>query len=226
MNTLRFGTYAGAAWALGSLMLIIFSIAGGSDASWVELDFRPLTWGTLLIANVLGLEYPFRQIALYAQYGFPIEPVLVAASLLLAFADGFVSGFLIALLYNLISIIREAGKPHPALYFGVAAGVMLGICSGLLALVGIEYGFLITSFDFTVRPVWALFTLVPDPGITAYTVLSDSYLYFPKSYIGALVWTGWGFTDGFIWGVVIAYIYLIARGLFRKEDRPSPITRI
>lgn len=226
MNTIRFGIYAGAAWTLGSLILIIFSVVGGLDASWVELDLRPVTWGALLIADALGFEYPFTQVALYAQYGFSIEPVLVAVSLVLAFVDGFVSGFLIAILYNLISIIREEGKPHPALYFGISAGVVLGICSGLLALVGIRYGFEITSFDFTVRPIWALFTYVPDPGAAAYTVLSDSYLYFPKSYLGVLAWTGWGFVDGFIWGVVVAFIYLIVRGLFRKEDRPSPITRI
>lgn len=226
MNTLRFGIYAGAAWALGSLILIIFSVVIGADASWVELDLRPLTWGALLVADALGLEYPFRQVALYAQYGFPVEPVLVAVSLALAFADGFVSGFLIAILYNLISIIREGGKPLPALYFGVASGVVLGICSGLLALAGIAYDFQITTFDFTVRPVWMLFTYVPDPGIAAYTALGDSYLYFPETYLGVLEWAGWGFVDGFIWGVVIAYIYLAARKLFRKKDTPSPITRI
>ncbi len=226
MNTLRFGIYAGAAWALVSLILIILSIAGGADASWVELDFRPLTWGTLLIADGLGFSSSFRQVALYAEYGLPIEPVLLAVSLLLAFADGFVSGFLIALLYNLISIIREGSKPLPALYFGIAAGIVLGICSGMLALVGIMYGFLITSFDFTVRPVWALFTLIPEPGSETYTALKDSYIYFPKQYAGALWWALWGFADGFIAGTVLAFIYTRTRALFQGEDTPSPITRI
>lgn len=212
MNTIRFGFYAGALWALVSLLLVIISLINGDSAAWVELDFRPLTESVMLIASAVGAESVFSPIILYAETGLPITPLHVSLSAILAFADGFASGFLIALFYNLISIIREGSKPLPALYFGIATGVVLGISSGLLALTGIEYGLKITSFDFTVRPVWGIFSVM-SATLTSESIeaIQRSYTYFPKTYSGAFVWTVWGFIDGLIGGLVISFIYFRLR---------------
>lgn len=209
MNTVRFGFYAGAVWALVSLILIIISLMNGDSTAWVELDFRPLTESVMLAASAFGGEPAFSRIILYAETGLPITPIHVALCVILAFGDGFASGFLIALLYNLISILREKSKPLPAMYFGVAAGIVLGISSGLLALTGIEYGINILSFDFTVRPVWGIFFALSGV-VTAESLdtLRQSYTYFPGTYSGALAWAGWGFIDGFIGGLAISFIYI------------------
>ncbi|MEQ9619811.1 MAG: hypothetical protein RIG61_11660 [Deltaproteobacteria bacterium] len=209
MNTLRFGLYAGAAWALVSLILVIISLMNGDTSAWVELDFRPLTESVMLVADAFGGESAFSRIILYAETGLPITPVHVALCAIIAFADGFASGFLIALLYNLISIIRENSKPLPAIYFGAATGVVLGISSGLLALTGIEYGLNIQSFDFTVRPVWGIFSALSGTAAAeSLETLRRSYIYFPGSYPGALAWAGWGFIDGFIGGLLISFVYV------------------
>ena len=212
MKTVRFGFYAGAAWALVSFILIIISLMNGDSTAWVELDFRPLTEIVMLSGSAFDVESAFSRIILYAETGLPLTPLHITLCLILAFADGFASGFLIALIYNLISIIREKSKPRRTIYFGVAAGIVLGVSSGLLALTGIKYDINILYFDFTVRPVWGIFFALSGlPTNESIETLRQSYTYFPSTYSGALAWAGWGFIDGFIGGLAISFIYLRLR---------------
>lgn len=196
------------------MALIEFSITGGTHMAWVELDFRPLTCAVMLIANALGQGEFFAPLVRFAEHGLPTDLSHVSGCLLLSFADGFVSGFLIAILYNLITIIRENSPARPALYFGIAAGIALGISSGLLALTVTEYGVQTESFDFTIRPLWLFFTFAPIEAGRAYAVFAvfrESYIYFPETRIGALWWALWGVIDGFVWGTILAYVYLRLR---------------
>lgn len=211
MNTVRFGIYTGTIWVLVSLALIEFSISGGSHTAWVELDFRPLTCAVMLVVNALGHGGFFAPLVQFAEYGLPTDLPHVAGCLLLSFIDGFVSGFLIAIFYNLITIIRENSPARPALYFGIAAGIVLSISSALLALTVTEYGMCIVSFDFTIRPLWLFFTFAPIEAGHAYAVLKESYILFPANLTGALWWALWGVIDGFVWGTILAYAYLRLR---------------
>jgi len=198
-------------WVLVSLALIEFSISGGSHTAWVELDYRPLTCAVMLIANAVGQGEFFTPLVQFAEHGLPTDLLHVAGCLPLSFADGFVSGFLIAVFYNLIAIVRESSPVRKALYFGTAAGIVLGISSGLLALTVIDYVMGIESFDFTIRPLWLFFTFAPIEAGRAYEVLKESYIFFPANRTGALWWALWGIVDGFFWGTIIAYAYLKLR---------------
>jgi hypothetical protein len=213
MKILRFSLYAGIIWALVSLVLITASILAGDRMAWVELDFRTLTCTVLLAANALGLAPHVSRVAFFAETGLPITPLHVVPCLALSFADGFTSGAIIALVYKLLTGGRDGSALAKALTFGVSAGIALGISSGLLAVTREAYGVGISSFEFTVRPVWVMFYLLSKSRIPwSLHALRDSYIYFPKGYTGALVWTAWGFIDGLIEGAVISYIYLRVRG--------------
>lgn len=216
MNTLRFGIYAGALWALVSLILIAASVLIGYRLAWVELDFRVLSGAFLLAADALGFGDSLSGIAYYADTGLPVTPLHVTACAALSFADGFTSGVIIALVYNMLTGRKERGTACKAAYFGIAAGVVLGIASGLLALVCMAYGVGIVSFDFTVRPVWVTFYLLSKTGLPGFLFpLMVSYVYFPNEPAGALAWAAWGFIDGLVGGAALAYLFLKFRGIFR-----------
>ncbi len=218
MNTLRFGIYAGALWALVSLILIVASVLIGYRFAWVELDFRILSGAILLAADALGFGDSLSGFAFYAETGLPVTPLHVTACAAVSFADGFVSGVIIALVYNAIAGNKEGSTPGKALSFGIASGFALGIASGLLALVCTAYGVGIVSFDFTVRPVWVTFFLLSKIGMPdSFITLRDSYTYFPNDFAGALAWAAWGFIDGLVGGTALAYLFLKFRGIFRMS---------
>ncbi len=213
MNTLRFGIYAGALWALVSLVLIAASALIGYRLAWVELDFRILSGALLLAADALGLGGNLSGFAFYAETGLPVTPLHVTACAAVSFADGFASGVIIAVIYNAITRGKNGSVLRKALAFGIASGITLGIASGLLAFTCMAYGVGIVSFDFTVRPVWVTFYMLSKAGMSdLLPAARDSYLYFPNEPTGALAWTAWGFVDGLVEGAVLAYLFLKFRG--------------
>ena len=211
MSTLKSGIYGGVIWAGVSLFLIVLSFAQGDYTSWVELDFRPLTGAALLAAEALGQSSLFQNLISYAQNGMPINPFNITVSALLSFADGFLSGFLIALLYNLINGNSTPG--FSVLSFGLSFGIVFGICSGMLAAVSVVYAFNLETFDFGIKPLFLLFTELEEFFRDEFLFKArESYIYFPKSFSGVFYWTLWGFLDGFSGGTACAYIYKVLRG--------------
>jgi len=211
MRPLRFGIYAGVFWLLGSLLLVVLSALGGSAASWSELDFRPITALVLLGADALGHGAAFETVIRYAEHGIPITVRSVALALAMAGIDGFAAGVLTALVYNAVAAGRSPGAAGKALAFGVGLGAALGVSSFLLSAVAIEYGFDITEFDFTIRPVWLALTALPG----ALPSLRESYLVFPVDYSGAAAWGAWGLLDGFIGGFLGACVVLKIKEYFK-----------
>ena len=212
MNAIRFGLYTGILWAGASLLLIELSILNGAPTAWVELDFRFLSGIALIILHSLDLGANLSELIHYAQFGMPANALNTIIALLTGFIDGFVSGFFIAIFYNFLSIISE-GKNFPTtIKFGIATGIVLGICSWLLALISMLYNFEITSFSFAIRPLFLTFAGISNiHQIAQGSLLSgamESYLTFPHSYGGAVEWGLWGFVDGFIGGVSISYLFL------------------
>ncbi len=216
MNPLRFGIYAGAVWALVSLILIAASLATGLRMAWVELDFRILSGTVLLAAKALGFGSAVSGLAFFAETGLPVTPVHVISCAALSFTDGFTSGIVIALVYNALDGGKGGSVARKAVFFGIAAGAALGIASGLLALTCRAYGVGITSFDFTVRPVWLMFHTWSKLGIPGFLLpFWNSYMYFPDSLAGALAWAAWGFIDGLVEGTVLAYLFLKMREVYK-----------
>jgi hypothetical protein len=216
MKTLRFGIYAGIIWTLVSLMLIAASVIIGYRFAWVELDYRILSGTVLLAAKALGMGDAVSGLAFYAETGLPVTPVHVISCAALSFADGFTSGLVIALVYNSLGVGKGGSGVMKSVCFGIAAGAALGIASGLLALTCRAYGVGITSFDFTVRPVWVTFHVWSKLGIPDFLIpLWNSYMYFPKSFSGALAWALWGFIDGLVEGSVLAYVFLKLREVYK-----------
>jgi len=219
MNATRFGIYAGILWAGASLLLIEISILNGDPTAWVELDFRFLTGIALIILHAFDMGAYLSAVISYSQFGMPINALNTIIALITGFIDGFVSGFFIAVFYNLFSIIFEGKKFPTTIKFGIATGIVLGICSGLLAIISMLYNFEIPSFDFAVRPVFLAFLVIShipqnlDGSIIATAI--ESYLMFPHGYGGVIEWTLWGFVDGFIGGVILAFIFLSLKKLFR-----------
>ena len=211
MRPIRFGVYAGVFWLLGSLLLVVLSALGGSAASWSELDFRPLTALVLLGADALGQSAAFESVIRFAEHGIPITARNVALALATAGIDGFAAGVLTALVYNALSTGRSLGTAGKALAFGAGLGAALGVSSFLLSAVAVEYGFVITGFDFTIRPVWLTLTAFPD----ALPSVRDSYLIFPEDYSGAAAWGAWGLLDGLIGGFIGACVVLKIREYFK-----------
>lgn len=215
--TLRFGIYSGALWALVSLILIIASVLIGYRLAWVELDFRVLSGAVLLTADALGFGDNLSGFAFYAETGLPETPLHIISCAAVSFADGFASGVIIALIYNALTRGKNGSVLKKAVSFGIAAGVVLGIASGLLALVCMAYGVGIVSFDFTVRPVWVAFHEWSRLGVPDFLLpLWNSYMYFPGDFEGALGWAAWGFVDGLVEGTVLAYFYLKIRSAIVK----------
>ena len=220
MNALKFATYGGIVWALATILLIIISLAEGDSTSWVELDFRALSGVVLIGADLLGFGDRFRDIIQYADYGMPITVKNLALAPVLGFVDGFVSAYLIALLYNALSRNKKAGGIS-VLYMGVSAGIVFGVCSAMLGLVSILYGMELESFDFSIKPVQMILYVLPSTADSAvpYT-LKHSYLLIPKSFHALPAWTLWGFVDGFIGGGLLTYIFISAKS-FIKNYRKS-----
>ena len=208
MNAIRFGVYAGVIWAIVSVILIEVSVINGADIAWVELDFRFLTGIVLILIHAADMGASVSQLIHYAQFGMPINAINVIFAIVSGFIDGFVSGFFIVIYYNLISILFERRDLPTSLKFGVATGKVFGICSGLLGLVSMYYNFQITSFSFSIRPVFLAFMALPDSALGS---LRESYLLFPHTYWGVIEWTLWGFVDGFIAGAILALIFLKIR---------------
>lgn len=213
MKPLRFGIYAGIVWSLASAILITISAINGMRYSWVELDFRTLTAVVMLAADAAGHGRIFETIIEYAELGMPMNAFNVIVCLALAAVDGFVSGVIIALVYNALAGRRTKCAVRKALYFGAGAGIALGLASFLLSAVMIEYGSSITEFDFTIRPAWLAFHFLPGLFPEA---LRDSYMLFPAGYRGALAWAAWGFLDGLVWGSVLAFICIKIRSVIVK----------
>lgn len=212
MNPVRFGIYAGILWTIVSLVLVAASVIIGYRFAWVELDYRILSGTFLLAAKYLGMGDAVSGLAFYAETGLPETPVHIILCATLSFVDGFASGLLIAIIYNALAPGKGGTILGKSLSFCIAAGITLGIASGLLALTCMAYGVGIESFDFTVRPVWLTFHAWSRLGIPDFlTPLRDSYMYFPGDITGALGWAAWGFIDGLVEGAVIAYIYMKIR---------------
>lgn len=207
MRLVRFAVYSGVVWACATLLLVFISIFQGDPASWVELDFRPLTGIILIAADALGLGSHFGQIITFAENGMPITPFNVAAAALLGFADGFVSGVIIALIYNLFQG-KNAAPGFSVLSFALSFAVVFGLCSGIFAVASVEYALRLETFDFSVRPLFLVFTQLEEFFRNEFLYNArDSYLSFPKSYSGVFYWILWGFLDGFAGGAAGAYLY-------------------
>jgi len=228
MNALRFAIYTGIIWALASVLLIELSVMEGAQTAWVELDFRFLSGIVLVILHSFGFEEALSQLIYYSQYGMPINAANVITAIITGFIDGYVSGFFIAIFYNFLSIISE-GKNFPTtIKFGIATGIVLGICSGLLAWVSLLYGFEIESFGFAIRPMFLIFL-----GLSDFSLLSDgsllqslsnSYLLFPDDGAGILKWSLWGFVDGSIGGLIVSFLFLSIKKILKiDETRRQPI---
>lgn len=211
MNVSRFALFAGALWGLGTLLIISISIMSGDKTGLIELDFRPLTATFMIAAYGLETGTYVSWLADYAENGLPLTVVSIALAFVLALIDGFASGWLIAFIYN---YLVEKKKFSAASAFGTAAGIVLAICSGLLAQVVLTCSLDIGSFDHSVRPVSFLFLLLSKAGLTEYvSAVRESYATFPKSGSGVLLWALWGFADGYIGGLIVYYIYTMLRGL-------------
>ncbi len=211
MNAIKFAIYTGVIWAVASVLLIEISIMQGAETAWVELDFRFLSGITLVLLHSLDIGGSLSGLINYMQFGMPISGINVIIAIITGFIDGFVSGFFIAIFYNFLSIISE-GKNFPTTFkFGIATGMVLAICSGLLAFVSMQYNFEIESFGFAIRPVFLTFlgisniTQIADGSML--DAVSQSYLIFPDSGKGVFEWGLWGFVDGFIGGALIAYFF-------------------
>ena len=216
MNAIRFGIYAGILWAGASLLLIEISVLNGAPTAWVELDFRFLSGITLIVLHSFNMGENISTVISYAQLGMPINALNIIIVGITGFIDGFVSGFFIAIFYNFLSIISEGKKFPTTIKFGIATGIVLGICSGLLALISTLYNFEITSFDFSIRPVFlGLMTLSDIFETSAINAVSESYLIFPHAYRGVIEWTLWGFVDGFIGGAILSFLYLKTKGILK-----------
>jgi hypothetical protein len=152
----------------------------------------------------------------------PINAANVITAIITGFIDGYVSGFFIAIFYNFLSIISEDRKFPTSIKFGIATGIVLGICSGILARVSYLYNFQIEGFGFAIRPMFLIFlgldklSLLSDGSILQ--TLSSSYLLFPDSGAGMLTWALWGFADGFIGGTIVSYLFLTIRKKLRPLD--------
>ncbi|MGB2692978.1 MAG: hypothetical protein WBB48_07810 [Thermodesulfobacteriota bacterium] len=219
MNAIRFAIYTGIIWAVASVLLIEISVIQGAETAWVELDFRFLSGITLVLLHSLDIGGSLSEVINYMQFGMPINGINVIIAIITGFVDGFVSGFFIAIFYNFLSIISE-GKNFPTtIKFGISTGIVLAICSGLLALVSVQYNFEIESFGFAIRPVFLTFlgisNLIEITQSSALATISESYLLFPDSNAGAISWTLWGFVDGFIGGVLISYFFTRIKKVLR-----------
>jgi len=220
MNAIRFAVYTGILWTIASVLLIEISIIQGAPTAWVELDFRLLSGTVLIILNSLDLGTNLSELIQYAQFGMPVNALNTITSLITGFIDGFTSGFFIAIFYNFLSIISE-GKNFPTtIKFGIATGIVLGICSGLLAIVSIQYNFEMNSFGFAIRPMFLTFLGISNIAqITDGSFLSTvskSYLIFPDGYGSTFEWGLWGFVDGFIGGVILALTFTRIRNYYRR----------
>lgn len=211
VSTLKSATYGGVIWAGVSLLLIAISLIQGDYTSWVELDFRPLTGTVLLGAEVLDQSARFQTLISYAQNGMPISVFNVIASAVLGFVDGFICGFFISVLYNYFR--GESGAfGFSVLSFGLSFGIVFGVCSGILAAVSVVYSFEIETFDFSIKPLFLLFTQFEEMFRNEFLYKArESYIYFPNSFTGVFYWTLWGFLDGLASGAALAYIYSLTK---------------
>lgn len=219
MNALRFAIYTGIIWTLASVLLIEISVMEGAQTAWVELDFRFLSGIVLVILHSFDFVQSLSPIIYYSQYGMPIDAVNVLVAIITGFIDGYVSGFFIAVLYNFLSIVSEGKKFPDALKFGIATGIVLGICSGFLAWVSYLYDFQIEGFGFAIRPMFLIFLGMDKLSLlskgSVLQSLSSSYLFFPDNGVGMLKWALWGFVDGLIGGTIVSYLFLTIKRKLR-----------
>ena len=219
MSTLKSGLYGGVIWAGVSLLLIAVSFVQGDYTSWVELDFRPLSGAVLLAAEAMGQSGKFEPLIAYAQNGMPINTFNVVFSAILGFTDGFICGLLIAFLYNVISGANTTGR-FSVLSFGLSFGIVFGVCSGMLAAVALVYAFELQTFDFTIKPLFLLFTQFEEFFRNEFLYRArESYVYFPNSFTGVFYWTLWGFLDGLAGGALIAYIFKSSNNLIKYGSK-------
>jgi len=220
MNAIRFAIYTGILWTIASVLLIEISIIQGAPTAWVELDFRFLSGIVLIILDSLDLGTNLSELIQYAQFGMPVNALNTTTSIITGFIDGFASGFFIAIFYNFLSIISEGKNLPTTIKFGIATGIVLGICSGLLAIVSIQYNFEMNSFGFAIRPVFLTFLGISNiaqiTDSSFLSTVSKSYLIFPDGYGGVIEWGLWGFVDGFIGGAVIAFIFTRIKNYYRR----------
>jgi len=214
VNTLKLGILFAIIWCLLSLSLAVFAYFSGRDLALVELDFRIVSSLFLLLAWVLDLQAHFEALIRIAGIGFSFSVRNVVISGLLGFVDGFIDGLLIGCMYNIFRNLRKTVEGFSILCFGVATGSVFGLSSLLLALVTYLYNWGSIGYGYNFRPI-SIFLLINDTlfnlGISG-TSLMNSYLYFPKSYLGFLGWGLWGFLDGYIGGSIFAIIiYLLKR---------------
>ena len=222
MNAIRFAIYTGIIWALASVLLIEISVMEGAPTAWVELDFRFISGLALVILHSFDTGESLSELINYMQFGMPINAINVIIAIITGFIDGFVSGFFIAIFYNFLSIISEGRNFPTTIKFGIATGIVLAICSGLLALVSMQYNFEIESFGFAIRPMYLTFQEISNiTQITDGSFLSsaaDSYLLFPNNKDGVIKWALWGFVDGFIGGMILAFIFTRIKNFLRPRS--------
>jgi hypothetical protein len=208
ISALKLGLLIGIIWSLLSLVLIAFAYFSDMDAALLELDFRPLTALMLSFAWFLDLQTHFSSLIKVAEHGFPFTFQNILLSFSLGFVDGFADGVLIGWVYNLLQKLTKSTVRFNVLNFGVSTGIVFGLSSFLLALVTYLYSYGPVSYGYNYRPL-SIMLMVVDwaVGLGDFTIsLRDSYSNFPKSYCGIIGWFGWGFTDGFVIGLIAAYL--------------------
>lgn len=88
----------------------------------------------------------------------------------------------------------------------------------------------VISFGLAVGLTWALAVFLLgiaaglfDWGVTVVAVLSSLYIGYEPSFVGSVAGTVWAFADGFIGGVIVAWLY--NRLLLRRARAAPPAER-
>jgi hypothetical protein len=209
ISALKLGLLMGVTWALLSIALVATAQLSHMKMALVELDFRLLSTLFLSVARLLDLQTHFSSLINVAEQGFPFTLQNILLSFSLGFVDGFADGVLIGWIYNLLQNPRKSIVGFNVLNFSIATGIVFGLSSFLLALVTYLYDYGPTTYGYNYRPLSIIFMITErlvNPGDLG-ILLRQSYLYFPKSYPGIVGWFGWGFADGFLIGLIAAYLY-------------------
>ena len=227
ISALRLGLLIGVIWSLLSIALVGIAYFSHMKMALLELDFRLLTALFLSLAWILDLQAHFSSLIKVAEHGFPFTSQNILLSLSLGFVDGFADGVLIGWIYNLLQNLRKSTIRVNVLNFSISTGIVFGLSSLLLALVTYLYDYGPLTYGYNYRPL-SIMLMVVDwaVGLGDFTIsFRDSYSNFPKSYCGVIGWFGWGSADGFLIGLIAAYLYkyfkkdLILDGYTRSKNK-------
>ena len=205
----KLGLLIGITWSLLSIALVAVAYFSDLKLALLELDLRLPTTLVLLIAWMLNLQEHFSFIVRAAEHGFTFNSLNIVISVTVGFVDGFTDGVLMGWIFNSLQNLRKSLIGFSVLNFGISVGVVFGFSSLLLALVAYIYDYGPVSYGYNYRPLSIIFMIADrliNPGDFG-ILLRQSYLSFPKTYHGILGWFCWGFADGFIIGLLAAYLY-------------------